>query len=175
MPKPAPLQLYGKELPWVTSATHLGHELHENANMNHDCKCKRARFIDNSTTVRETFSFADQQQVLKAVQIYCCDLYGSMLWDLYSDQAEQFYRSWNTCVKLSWDLPRSTHTLFVESFLSCGLPSVRQQVLTRYVKFYQSFVFSSSREVAVVARTVGCDAWIQSCSQEPALLVCLRM
>ena len=33
--KPAPLTLYGKELPWVASATHLGHELHETGTMDH--------------------------------------------------------------------------------------------------------------------------------------------
>ena len=89
VPKPVPLQLYGRDLPWVTSATHLWHELHEVANMDHECKCKKARFIDNSTTTRETFSFADPHQVLNAVQIYCYDL----------------YRCWNTCVKLSsWEV-----------------------------------------------------------------------
>ena len=158
VPKPVPLQLYGRDLPWVSSATHLGHELHENANMDHDCKCKKARFIDNSTTTRETFSFADPQQVLNAVQIYCCDFYGSMLWDLYGTQAEQFYRCWNMCVKLSWDLPRSTHVIFVDHLLACGFPSIRQQVLTRYVKFFRSLLSSPSKEVAVVSRIVGSDA-----------------
>ena len=158
VPKPVPLQLYGRDLPWVSSATHLGHELHENANMDHDCKCKKARFIDNSTTTRETFSFADPQQVLNAVQIYCCDFYGSMLWDLYGTQAEQFYRCWNMCVKLSWDLPRSTHVIFVNHLLACGFPSIRQQVLTRYVKFFRSLLSSPSKEVAVVSRIVGSDA-----------------
>ena len=38
--------------------------------------------------------------MLKKVQILCCDGYGSMLWDLRSDTAEQFFKSWNTCVKL---------------------------------------------------------------------------
>ena len=156
--KPAPLQLYGQDLPWVQSATHLGHELHQDANMDHDCKYKRAMFIDNSTTIRETFSFANQQQVLNAVQIYCSDFYGSMLWNLYGEQAAQFFRCWNTYVKLSWDLPRSTHVYFVDNLLSCGFPSIRYQVLTRYVKFFRNLMSSPSKEVAVIARIVGRDA-----------------
>ena len=110
-PKPANLCLYGVKLPWVVSATHLGHELHQDTNMEFDCKSKHAQFIQNSTSVRETFKFADPEQVLQvlqAVKVYCCDFYRSMLWDLYGDQAEQLYRCWNTCVKLSWDVPRST-------------------------------------------------------------------
>ena len=61
-----PLKLYGKDLSWVSSATHLGHELH------YDCKCKRGRFIGNSLSIRETFGYAQPAQVLKAVQVYCC-------------------------------------------------------------------------------------------------------
>ena len=100
VPKPAPLKLYEKELPWVSTATHLGHELHESATMEYDCKCKKGRFIGNSLSIRETFSFAQPAQILKAVQVYCCDLYGSMLWNLFGEQAGQYYRSWNTCTKL---------------------------------------------------------------------------
>ena len=42
---PASLQLYGVDLPWVTSAVHLGHELHQVGTMEHDAKVKRAIFI----------------------------------------------------------------------------------------------------------------------------------
>ena len=45
IPKPAPLQLYGVDLPWVASATHLGHKLHQDCSMDYDSKCKRGRFI----------------------------------------------------------------------------------------------------------------------------------
>ena len=39
--KPAALLLEGRELPWVESATHLGHELHQSGTMEHDAKIKR--------------------------------------------------------------------------------------------------------------------------------------
>ena len=156
--KPANLKLYGQDLPWVSSATHLGHELHESADMEHDCKCKRAKFIDSSTNIRETFDFADPEQMLNAVQIYCSDFYGSMLWDLFGDEAAKFYRCWNTLCKLCWDLPRSTPVYFVDNLLSCGFPSIRKQIVTRYVKFFRSLLKSPCKEVAVLARVVGQDA-----------------
>jgi hypothetical protein len=156
--KPAALCLYGVELPWVVSATHLGHDLHQDANLDFDCKCKRGRFIQNSTNVRETFRFAEPAQMLRAVKVYCCDFYGSMLWDLFGNQAQQMYRTWNTCVKLAWDVPRSTHTFFVDGLLGSGLPSIRQQILGRYPKFFKSLLDSPSLEVAVVARIVSKDA-----------------
>ena len=52
------LKLYVVDLPWVRSATHLGHGLREDCNMEQDMKYKRADFNDKSAGVRETFSFA---------------------------------------------------------------------------------------------------------------------
>ena len=157
-PKPAALTLYEVELLWVASAAHLGHDLHQDVSLDYDCKCKRGKFIQNSTNIRETFKFADPAQILQAVRIYCCDFYGSMLWDLYGEQAQQLYRTWNTCVKLAWDVPRSTHTFLVDGMLGSGLPSIRQQILGRYPKFIRSLLDSPSLEVAVIARVVMRDA-----------------
>ena len=101
-PKPVNLQLYGVDLPWVRTATHLGHELSENCNMEEDMKCKRGEFIDNSTGVREAFSFAQPNQILEAVRTYCCSLYGAMTWSLFTEKAKQVFNTWSTCVKLAW-------------------------------------------------------------------------
>ena len=67
-------------------------------------------FINSSTDIRDCFSFAKPDQILRATSLYCGHCYGSMLWDLSSEMAGMFYRSWNTCVKLAWNVPRSTHT-----------------------------------------------------------------
>jgi nucleoid-associated protein YejK len=40
-PNPVNLKLYGVELPWVKTDTHLGHELSEDYNLEQDMKCKR--------------------------------------------------------------------------------------------------------------------------------------
>jgi hypothetical protein len=45
---PAPLQLYRKDQPLVTHATHLGHELHQECSMNMTIKMKRVTFSHNS-------------------------------------------------------------------------------------------------------------------------------
>ena len=77
--KPVPLVLNGKDLPWVASATHLGHEFHESGTMDHDTRVKRAEFISKSTDVREIFSFASPGEVLRAVKMFAADFYGSNL------------------------------------------------------------------------------------------------
>ena len=152
--KPAPLQLYGRDLPWVKSATHLGNELFEDGSMEYDCKIKRAKFIDNSLNVREMFEFAKPREILRAVQIYCGDMYGSSLWDLYGSVSAKYFRCWNTAVRLCWDVPRSTHTKYVRGFLSCDLLSLRTQCIARYVNFLKSLFECRSKEVAVLSRIV---------------------
>ena len=153
--KPVPLILDGKELLWVTSATHLGHELHESGSMDHDACVKRAEFISKSTDIRETFNFGSPVEVIQAVKVLAGDMYGGNLWQLRGDQAAQVFHSWNTCIKLAWQVPRSTHTYFVERLLSCGISHIRNDILARYVTFLKSLRESPSMEVGVMVNYVG--------------------
>ena len=77
--KPAPLTLCGRDLPWVKSASHLGHELHESGSMEHDANVKRAIFIRDSVEVSETIHFSSPVEVLSALKLYCSSFYGCML------------------------------------------------------------------------------------------------
>ena len=154
---PASLQLYGRDLPWVTHATHLGHELHQDCSMDMDTKMKRASFIKNSTDIRDMFSFALPNQVLNAIQVYSAHFYGSMTWDLYGIMANQVYRSWNTCVKLVWSLPRSTHNYFVEHLLAQDFRSARQQIFSQYIGFLKRLRRSVSSEVRILSNIVAKD------------------
>ena len=155
--KPAPLCLYGRELPFVRNATHLGNEMREDGTMDMDIKEKTAAFITRSLEIREQFLFAHPMETLRAVKVYCCDHYGSMLWDLQGDLATKYYSSWKTCVKLAWGVPRVTHSYFLD-YLSVGLVSFRRDVLARYAGFYRSLLTSPCREVTILARMVVKDS-----------------
>ena len=152
---PLPLQLCGQTLPWVQHGTHLGHELHQMCNMDMDISMKRAEFIETSVQIRETFGFARPEEILRAVQVYGGHWYGSMLWDLFGDKVGQLCRSWSTCVKLAWDLPRSTHTYLVEDVLAKDYLTVKQQLVGRFTNFFRSLLKSKSIEICVVANMVG--------------------
>ena len=126
--------------------------------MDTDTRQKRAAFIDRSLQVREQFSFAHPMETLRAVNIYCCDHYGGMLWDLQGNMASQYFSAWRTCIKLAWGVPRATHNYFLD-YLGGGLVSVRRDILGRYAGFYKSLLNSPSREVAILARIVAKDIW----------------
>ena len=81
---PATIILNGDPLPWVETATHLGHELHQACHMDYDIKCKRAAYIEKTTNIQETFSFARPEQKIAAISVYAGGIYGFALWDLYS-------------------------------------------------------------------------------------------
>ena len=154
---PDPLHLFGEALPWVCSAEHLGHTLHQDCTMDH-ARRKRATFIDKSSDLRETFGFAHPRQVIKAADIYVNDAYGFMLYDLASQSSQSYLKSWNTFVKLAWEVPRDTYTYLVENVLAENFVPLRKQIYSRYVSFFQHLFTSSSQEIRHLARIVSRDA-----------------
>ena len=73
------------------------------------------------------------------------------------DDAEQYFKAWNTCVKLVYKVPRSTYTYLVEGFLARDYISLRNQVLSRYPGFLQNLLASPSKEVRLLANIVARD------------------
>ena len=87
--------------------------------------------------------------------MYCCDGHRSMLWSLSSDSSEQYYKAWNTSVKLAYKVPRSTFTYLVEGYLAGDYMSLRNQILSRYPDFFHNLLKSPSKEVRLLANIVG--------------------
>ena len=157
---PAPLVLYGKQLPWVENAMHLGHNLNQTLSMDQDIKMRRAMFISRSVEVRDQFSFAPPSQVLRAVQVFCCDAYGSPLWQLDSKMASSFFKAWSSCVRRVFRLPVDTFTYLVEGHLGKDFKPLRNQVLGRFPGFFRRLRDSPSTEVRVVSELAA--GWAQS-------------
>ena len=151
---PDEVTLNGENLPWEVTGVHLGHILHQDGTMDQDSKVRRARFIDHSVEVRQKLCFAGPDMVLKAHDIYCCDAYGAMLWNLRGRAAESFFKAWNTAVKLTHRVPRSTHTYLVEGLLATEHTTLRNQVLGRYPGFLQGLMKSPSPEVQFLVRVM---------------------
>ena len=95
--------------------------------------------------------------MLSAVDKYCGDHYGVLLYNLFEDSAEKYVRCWGTLTKLCWNVPRGTHRYFVPNLLSAGFSSIRTNVILRYISFYRKLLKSRSAEVALVASLAGRD------------------
>ena len=87
-----------------------------------------------------------------ATEKYCTNIHGSVLWDLTSTEAQMVFRAWKTGIKISWNIPRSTHSYFVQEVLTTGVQSLEQRILRNTAGFFQSLIDCPSPEVAVLAR-----------------------
>ena len=156
--KPVPLVLCGKELPWVSSALHLGHHLHEDGTLGRDIEIKRAEYIGKTVQLRDTLHFASPVEVLTATEVYLSDYYGSLAgWDLGSEKAKMFFNAWNIHVKLTWKVPRQTKSFLLQQVLAQGFTSSQTEVLSRFVNFFRSLRNAPSHEVRTAALLGGRD------------------
>ena len=156
------LQLNGDNLPWVSTAKHLGNHLSSKLNLSPlspetktDLLCKRAILYDKVHQVQQQFGYCDPKLVLKLLSIYSTALYGSPLWQLNSEEHFKLNRSWNTAIKIIWDLPHSTHTRFLESL--CPVPHLESVLHGRSIGFIQSLSRSTKQLIKLL---------FHSCSQD---------
>ena len=103
------------------------------------------------------FSFASSCEILQAVKVYVGSHYGSNLWILDSNTANQYHAAWRTCVKLAWQMPRTTHTYLVDHLLSCGMTSVKTDIISRFSKFLWGLKNSVSKEVRIMCLAIKGD------------------
>ena len=62
-----------------------------------------------------------------------------------------------SCRKLAWNVPRATHTYFLDHLLGVGFCHTRVDLLTRYSKFFARLLKSASSEVTILANILRRD------------------
>ena len=102
---------------------------------------KRGIFFDSVHKIQNQFGSYHPDMVMKLIGMYCTSMYGSSLWEYYSDEFQKLTRSWNTVTKMVYKLPYATHTKFIESL--CPLPHLGSVLEGRYVGFLESLDQSS--------------------------------
>ena len=117
---------------------------------------RRGIFIGRCLEVQEAFAFAPPTEILAAIKLYCGDLYGGMLADLGAEPAIQLANCWSTTIKDVWGVPRGTHRVLTR-WLGQGHTTIREDLFSRWVKFFQLLLTGPSPEVAVVARVAAAD------------------
>ena len=142
---PADIILYDTPLPWVDSYKHLGYRLHFDQDTSHDILQKRAEFISNVHALGQELGSQHPFVVISLVSIYFSSFYGSNLWDLYSDAANQVYASWNVFIRKTFDLPFATHRYILNEL--SNKTHIRILLLKRFVKFYNQLKCCQKTEV----------------------------
>ena len=154
---PVPVILDEKPLPWVDRVEHLGHILQSNGSMEADACRARASFNRRADDIRDNLFFAHPKQVVQGIQLYCCDGYGAMLYDLRSEYSEKYFKAWNVQIRNAWRVSEQTHTYLVENYFAAGQSSLRVQTFSKYSKFVQKLLQSPSKEIRFLSKVLKSD------------------
>ena len=149
---PVRVTLDDKPLPWVDRVDHLGHVLQSDGSMEADACRARASFLSRADDIRDNLFFADPIQRVQAIQLYCCDGYGAMLWNLRSEYSEKYFKAWNIQIRNAWQVSPMTHTYLVEHYFAKGQTSLRSQTYVKYTKFVQKLLQSPSKEIRFLSK-----------------------
>jgi hypothetical protein len=128
--------LNGDPLPWKDKVNHLGTSLSSNMSLAPDVMQKRAQFIQTCYNLNQEFFFATEDTKLRMLRLYNTALYSSNNWLFSSEEVLRFGRTWNTNLRILFNLPRDTHCWIVEG-LSDG-KHLRQMLFSRYLKYVKS-------------------------------------
>ena len=104
------IKLKGVPLPSTNIAKHLGHFLTSNCSSDHDTVVKKCQFISKCHNLLHEFHFAHPDTKLKLIQIYCCSMYSSPLWDLHGIECKKLFNQWNVPIRTAWDINREILT-----------------------------------------------------------------
>ena len=149
------VKLNGDKLPWVSTAKHLGNHLSSKLNLSSFCPetrtdllCKRAILFEKVHEVMQQFGYLQPELVVKLLSVYSTALYGSNLWQVNSPEHLQLTKSWNTAMKIVWELPFATHTRFLESL--SPVPHLESVLAGRYLGFLNNFLKSDNLALTLI-------------------------
>ena len=109
------LLLCGNALPWVSSGKHLGNNLENKSDgLKHDIRTKRAQYITKNNDLAQEFHFCHPVAKFHLNSIYNSSFTGSPLWDLFGREADMLCNTWNTSVRIMFNLNYATHRYFIQ-------------------------------------------------------------
>ena len=150
-----PILLDGVPLPWVSQVKHLGNMLQLDNRTRVDLSQKRGQFIGKFMSLFQEFDYVDPDVFVKILNIYTTSFYGSCLWDIFSNDCEKLYKSWNVTIREAFNVDRCTHRYLVESISNTMHP--KTMLASRYVTFYKALTNSTKLSVRVLARLFETD------------------
>ena len=151
------LMLCGNKLPWVKSGKHLGMRIdaiRDNI-LTKDSVEKRARYIQSNNELVQEFGYTASDTKAIINRIYNRHAYGAVLWDLYGKEANMFYNSWSTSVRMMYRIDRKTHRYLIEPLSK--MQHIKGAILKRFVGFTNKLASSCKKVVKNVYSIIGDD------------------
>ena len=87
-------------------------------------------------SLNQEFYFVSSDVLVRLYEVYSASFYGSNLWNLFGDDCQRLYRSWNIAIRIACKVPRTTHCYLIEEMSHCLHPVT--MLCSRFVKFHQT-------------------------------------
>ena len=108
--------------------------------MKQDIKIRRGKFINKNIELNQEFWFSHPSTRITINTIYNFDFTGSPIWDLFCKEAVMLENSWNTAVRIMYDLPLQTHRYFIEPL--SGAKHWKFVLIERFLGFLEQILKS---------------------------------
>ena len=111
-----------------------------------DINQKRGQFIAKIHSLNQEFYFADSTVLIKLYNLYATSIYGSNLWNLFSNDVFRIYSSWNSAVRTVFKLPNTCHRYFIEPV------SQSSHLMTMFCSRFVSYISSleNSSKICII-------------------------
>ena len=116
---------------------------------------KRARYIQSNNELVQEFGYSASDTKAIINRIYNSHAYGAVLWDLYGKEANMFYNSWSTSIRMMYRIDRKTHRYLIEPLSK--MQHIKGAILKRFVGFTNKLASSCKKVVKNVYSFIGND------------------
>ena len=96
----------------VDSVRHLGNYFNTQLSDITDCMMKRSTFIGSVNKLMANFGHLQAHVLCKIFKTFCCNFYGSPIWDINSPGFRKICTTWNVGVRTVLKLPFDTTFIF---------------------------------------------------------------
>ena len=127
---------------WVDSVKHLGNYFNTQLFDSTDCMMKRSTFIGSVNKLMSNFGHLQAPVLSKIFKIFCCNFYGSPIWDFNSTGFRKICITWNIEVRTVLKLLFDTHCYFLGPLLIQN--HIRHQLQVRGIRFLYNMYHSNN-------------------------------
>ena len=131
----------------MTSSKHLGSLENCIKGTTQDLMEKHAKFINRNNKLLQEFPFTYPVTFIQANNIFNTAFYGSVLWNLFENEAERLEKTLNVSQRLMLSWHRKTHCFFIEPLSKSK--HIMLSLSQRFIKFTQKL--SQSKKAPVIS------------------------
>jgi len=140
----------GKLLEWTDKLKYLGNWLQYNLSEDTEISHKRGELIGATNNIIANLHFLDRKTLSYVFNTFACHFYGSQAWSLNDKYIENFFTTWNKCVRRLWKLPYTTHTEILPHLVSSL--HVTDQIYIRFQTMLQKMNVSKNIKLSTIVQ-----------------------